>query len=157
MSPFSDRGLPMKYAYFSHPALSYHTHTEEASIRLIKEELKLKKVINPFDYKGRQKKELRGLLEKADVVVGLSVFEKYPFIVWNDMDYALSLKKKIFTINLPTIKTETLKLEKGFVEDYPKLSPKETEKVYKYILKEETKGAISSLFFGKLGRCKRIF
>ncbi len=147
----------MKKAYFSHPSLVYHTATEDYAIRLIKHELEVTDIINPFDYRRKKRNLLSKLLEDSDILVGMSIYDQYPFIVWNDMEYGLSLDKEIYTLTFPKEKTKPIVLEKGINRSFPKLSEKETELLYHGIMKQDSKGFLASLFFGKLMKREKVF
>ncbi|HPR41667.1 MAG TPA: hypothetical protein PK718_03855 [Candidatus Methanofastidiosa archaeon] len=151
-----DECFKMDTAYFSHPYLTYHTDTEDIAIRILKKHLEVGNVINPYDFKGRNKEKLGEMLQGSDVVVGMSLFGKYPYIVWKDMEYGSSIGKKVYTLNFPTERTEPMELGTGFFEGYERLSVEETDQLYSDIMKEESKGIISRLFLGKLGK-KTVF
>jgi len=142
----------MLIAYFSHPSLSYHTNTEKMAIRIMKKELSVDKVINPYDFKGRKKEKLNQMLKESDMVIGMSVYEKYPYIVWNDMEYGISLDKEVHTINFPSDRTGPMVLDEGMKDEYERLSLEDTDKLYSDIMKEDSKGLLSRLFLGKLGK-----
>lgn len=142
----------MATIYFSHPSLSYHTDTEEKAIIIMKRDLGAKKIINPYDYKRKDKEKLGQMLKDSDMVVGMSVYGSYPYIVWNDLEYGISLEKRIFTLDFPVDRASPFKLAEGVDVKYKKLSPEETDSLYKDIMKEDSKGIISTLFLGKLGK-----
>ncbi|MBN1785985.1 MAG: hypothetical protein JW825_03195 [Candidatus Methanofastidiosa archaeon] len=134
----------------------YHTETEEKLISIIRNGLKADKVINPYDFKGKKKEALGQFLRDSDMVVGLSIYEKYPYIVWSDLEYGASLEKEIYTINFPSDRESTFVLRSGFYDEFPRLSLEETDILYSKIMKDDSKGLLSRLFFGRLGR-KTIF
>jgi hypothetical protein len=68
------------------------------------------------------------------------------------MEYGLSIEKGVYTLNLPIVRSDPMELGEGFFEDYIKLSLEETDELYSGILREESKGIISRLFLGKLGK-----
>jgi len=154
--PSTDECSKMLKAYFSHPSLTYHTNTEELAIRIVKKRLGIDKIINPYDFKGRKKEKLGEMLLESDIVIGMSLYEKYPYIVWNDMEYGISSEKEVYTLNVPIERSDPMELGKGFFDEYVKLSLEETDKLYSNILKEERKGIMSRLFLGKLGK-KSVF
>jgi hypothetical protein len=143
--------------YFSHPSLAYHTPTEDYAIRLIKEELNATKVINPYDYRGKDKERLGTFLASSDAVVGMSVFEKYPFIVWSDLEYAQSLQKDVYTLTFPSERSEKIELLEGIVDEFAFLSADETDEFYNKLIKRQSKGLLSTLLFGKLAKKHDIF
>jgi hypothetical protein len=147
----------MESAYFSHPSLAYHTKTEEYCIAMIKRELAVSTIINPFDYRGRKKKDLAQRLRSADCVVGMSVYESYPFIVWNDLSYAATLGKPVYTITFPSERKDPIALVEGMIETHKELDEHETQKLYHGIMKQSSKGLVSRLFLGKLGGDGSVF
>lgn len=147
----------MNSAYFSHPSLVYHTKTEEYCIALMKKELDVSEVINPFDFRGRRKKELSDRLRSSDAVVGMSVYESYPFIVWNDMDFAASLGKQVYTVTFPSERSEPIQILEGYVQGHEKLDEHKTQSLYHDIMKQSSKGLVSRLFLGKLGGRDSVF
>jgi len=146
----------MATIYFSHPSLSYHSDTEEKAILIMRKGLGAKSIINPYDYKRKDKDNLGQMLKDSEIVVGMSVYGNYPYIVWNDMEYGLSLEKRVYTLDFPADRASPLKLAEGMNENYNRLSPEETDNLYRDIMKEDSKGIISSLFLGKLGK-KSVF
>ncbi len=147
----------MDIAYFSHPSLAYHTKTEDYCIRLIKKGLGASSIINPFDFHGKRKRELSERLASSDCVVGMSVYESYPFIVWNDMDFGASLGKPAYTITFPTDRREPIALVEGFIEGHKRLGERETQNLYHGIMKQTSKGLVTRLFLGKLGGENSVF
>ncbi|HHN81633.1 MAG TPA: hypothetical protein ENN11_03320 [Methanomicrobia archaeon] len=143
--------------YFSHPSLAYHTPTEEYAIRLIKDELGAKSIINPYDYRGKDKKRLGTFLESSDAVVGMSVYETYPYIVWNDLEFAQTLQKDIYTLTFPSDHKEKIELIEGIVDEFAFLDAHETDEFYNKILKRQSKGLLSTLLFGKLAKKDNVF
>ena len=156
MSPSTDNGAACT-AYFSHPSLAYHTPTEAFCIDLCRRELGVSKIINPYDYRGKRRRELGDALRSADLVVGMSVYESYPFLVWNDLSYARSLGKDLYTIVFPSSHSEKIRLCEGIVEGYPHLDETETDRLYADIMNRSSKGLISRMLFGKFGGRTSVF
>ena len=147
----------MDTAYFSHPSLAYHTKTEDYCIGLMKKDLHVSSIINPFDYRGKRKRELAEKLSSSDCVVGMSVYESYPLIVWSDMDFGASLDKPVYTITFPSDRREPIAIVEGFIAGHNRLDERETQNLYHDIMKQTSKGLVSKLFLGKLGGENSVF
>jgi len=144
----------MRRVYFSHPLPMHRTKTEEDATRILSRQWKGCEVINPFTCK---KSELESLRRSCEIMAGLAIDGKYPFIVWNDLNVARDAGTEIFTLNYGGEDCLVPSLLEGLQEDFEKLSYEDTQKLYRSILGSGAKSMISSLFLGKFGRKRTLF
>ncbi|MFW5912572.1 MAG: hypothetical protein ACOCSA_00175 [Candidatus Hadarchaeota archaeon] len=130
--------------YFSHPTFTYRTDTEEFCVDMIKERWgNVEKVVNPLEY--GLKHDVMSLISSSEKVVGMSVLDKYTFLVWNELERAREEGAEVYTIRVQN-KEKIGGIEKGMPEDIVKLSKEESEKFTNELLKENRDGLISTIF-----------
>ncbi len=133
-----------KVVYFSHPAFSYRTKTEELCIEIIKEELGAKKVYNPAKY--GYKDDMLEKIEKSDAIVGMAVSKKLTYLVWQEMELGEKSGADIYTF-MTESRHDIGPLVKGIPDNVKKLTKKESE-AFGYQALSHRRESLMSMFLG---------
>ena len=129
------------------PSILYHTRTERTCKSYLKYYFKTDNIRTPLDFRNKDRNFFEQLMRESDAVVGITIQDVYTYPVWKDLDYAESVEKPSFTLQVVKTggKDLDLYLLDGIV-DFERLSWEETKSFYLDIQKKQFGGL---LFFGR--------
>lgn len=136
-----------KKIYMVQPSILYHTGTERKCKSYLKDYFDAGKIHTPLDFRRKPRSFFKQLIAESDIIVGVIVKDVYTYPVWQDLEYAQSLKKPFFTLRVVKmgIRKVDLFLLEGIV-DFEKLTWEETQLLYMEIQKKQ---AGFPLLFGR--------
>jgi hypothetical protein len=138
-----------KLVFLSLPSILYHTHTERTCKNYLKGYFNAGRIRTPFDFRKKDRVFFKQLIERSEIVVGITIKDVYTYSVWQDLDFSESIGKSFFTLRVvkdPKGRDLNLFLIDGMV-DFDKLTWDETQQFYLEIQKENI--GFVPLIFGK--------
>ncbi len=133
-----------KSIYLAQPFILYHTPTEGMCKSYLRDYFDAGRIYTPLDFRKKEKTFFDQLMSQSDLVVGVALEEKYCYSVWQDLDYAESIRKPIFTLTVRTVIGEiggsyvNLNLIEG-MQDFEKLNWDKTRSFYRKMQKKQLK------------------
>lgn len=128
-----------KKIYLAQPAILYHTRTERQCKSYLKDYFDAGKIYTPFDFRKKTRPFFEQLMAESDVIVGIIIEDVYTCPVWQDLEYAESLRKPFFTLRVVKSRggrdLELFLLEE--MADFEKLDWERTQELYMEIQKKE--------------------
>lgn len=133
----SEDSSPKKTVYMAQPSILYHTRTERACKSYLQDYFEAK-VLTPMDFRNKERSFFENLIRESHAVVGITIEDVYTYPVWQDLEYAQSIEKTFFTLQVVKGGRDLdLYLIEGLT-DFEKLSWEETKSLYLEIQKKET-------------------
>jgi hypothetical protein len=134
---FGKKDLSQKKVYMAQPSVLYHTRTERICKDYLKDYFEAHSICTPLDFRKKDRTFFEQLMVESNAVVGVTIEDVYTYPVWNDLEYAQTMKKPYFTLQVvKTGRDLDLFLLEGMI-DLEKLSWEETKAFYMEIQKKQ--------------------